>query len=68
MKLTTARHPARVLVTRIQHTGRDPLPNRRAEAARLRSLTAAAYARQSPPAHPVVAPATAADQRGRRRS
>ncbi|WP_435127755.1 relaxase/mobilization nuclease domain-containing protein [Actinacidiphila sp. bgisy144] len=41
-ELTTARQPARVLITRIQHTARNPAPNRRAEAARLRSqLTAA---------------------------
>ncbi|MFF2849746.1 relaxase/mobilization nuclease domain-containing protein [Streptomyces sp. NPDC058001] len=33
-ELTTARQPARVLITRIQHTGRNPVPNRRAEAAR----------------------------------
>ncbi|MGW7165295.1 relaxase/mobilization nuclease domain-containing protein [Streptomyces sp. NPDC054884] len=33
-ELTTARQPARVLITRIQHTGRNPAPNRRAEAAR----------------------------------
>ncbi|WP_369390162.1 mobilization protein [Streptomyces sp. CG1] len=36
-ELTTARQPARVLITRIQHTGRNPAPNRRAEAARRRS-------------------------------
>ncbi|MFE0328003.1 relaxase/mobilization nuclease domain-containing protein [Streptomyces sp. NPDC058960] len=40
-ELTTARHPARVLITRIQHTGRNPAPNRRAEAARRRSTTGA---------------------------
>ncbi|WP_055529554.1 relaxase/mobilization nuclease domain-containing protein [Streptomyces graminilatus] len=36
-ELTTARQPARVLITRIQHTGRNPAPNRRAEAARRRT-------------------------------
>ncbi|KUM79699.1 relaxase/mobilization nuclease domain-containing protein [Streptomyces curacoi] len=36
-ELTSARQPARVLITRIQHTGRNPAPNRRAEAARRRS-------------------------------
>jgi hypothetical protein len=36
-ELTTARQPARVLITRIQHTGRNPAANRRAEAARRRS-------------------------------
>ena len=39
-ELTTARQPARVLITRIQHTGRNPAPNRRAEAARLQTTTA----------------------------
>ncbi|GGU51785.1 hypothetical protein FHX79_112912 [Streptomyces cavourensis] len=33
-ELTTARQPARVLITRIQHTRRNPAPNLRAEAAR----------------------------------
>ncbi|MFF2330404.1 MULTISPECIES: relaxase/mobilization nuclease domain-containing protein [unclassified Streptomyces] len=42
-ELTTARQPARVLITRIQHTSRNPAPNRRAEAARLRSTTASAF-------------------------
>jgi hypothetical protein len=36
-ELTTARQPARVLITRIQHTGRNPAPNRRAAAARRRT-------------------------------
>ncbi|WEB41738.1 relaxase/mobilization nuclease domain-containing protein [Streptomyces yunnanensis] len=39
-ELTTARQPARVLITRIQHTSRNPAPNRRAEAARSRSAMA----------------------------
>ncbi|MDF3292279.1 relaxase/mobilization nuclease domain-containing protein [Streptomyces silvisoli] len=39
-ELDTARLPARVLLTRIQHTARNPVPNRRAEAARLRSTLA----------------------------
>ncbi|MFF3911369.1 relaxase/mobilization nuclease domain-containing protein [Streptomyces sp. NPDC001848] len=39
-ELTTARQPARVLITRIQHTGRNPAPNRRAEAARRRTTIA----------------------------
>lgn len=38
-ELTTARQPARVLITRIQHTGRNSAPNRRAEAARLQTTT-----------------------------
>ncbi|MET9143802.1 mobilization protein [Streptomyces sp. NPDC004042] len=36
-ELATARQPARVLITRIQHTSRNPAPNPRAEAARRRS-------------------------------
>jgi hypothetical protein len=36
-ELHTARKPARVLIARIQHTTRNPAPNLRAEAARLRS-------------------------------
>ncbi|WP_327688590.1 relaxase/mobilization nuclease domain-containing protein [Streptomyces tubercidicus] len=42
-ELATARQPARVLITRIQHTGRNPIPNRRAVAARLRTTTAAPH-------------------------
>ncbi|GAA2268867.1 mobilization protein [Streptomyces ruber] len=38
-ELDTARQPARVLVSRIQHASRNPVPNRRAEAARRRSTT-----------------------------
>ncbi|MEU8626758.1 mobilization protein [Streptomyces sp. NPDC048669] len=47
-ELTTARQPARVLITRIQHTSRNPAPNRRAEAARLRSVSASAFGAPSP--------------------
>ncbi|MGV9424439.1 relaxase/mobilization nuclease domain-containing protein [Streptomyces sp. NPDC003656] len=36
-ELATARQPARVLITWIQHAGRNPVPNRRAEAARRRT-------------------------------
>ncbi|MEV6941149.1 relaxase/mobilization nuclease domain-containing protein [Streptomyces sp. NPDC051172] len=39
-ELTTARQPARVLITRIQHTGRNPARNPLAEAARLQSTMA----------------------------
>ncbi|OIJ95553.1 relaxase/mobilization nuclease domain-containing protein [Streptomyces monashensis] len=39
-ELTTARQPARVLIARIQHTGRNPVANRLAEAARLKSTMA----------------------------
>ncbi|WP_073947052.1 relaxase/mobilization nuclease domain-containing protein [Streptomyces kebangsaanensis] len=38
-ELTTACQPARVLITRIQHTSRNPIPNRRAQAARRRTTT-----------------------------
>ncbi|WP_326803136.1 relaxase/mobilization nuclease domain-containing protein [Streptomyces sp. NBC_01788] len=40
-ELISARQPARVLVTRIQHAGRNPIPNRRAEAARRHTSTGA---------------------------
>ncbi|MBV6697396.1 hypothetical protein KV557_09695 [Kitasatospora aureofaciens] len=36
-ELTTARLPAKVLISRIQHTSRNPAPNRTAEAARRRT-------------------------------
>ncbi|MEU3068768.1 mobilization protein [Streptomyces sp. NPDC006906] len=49
-ELGTAHRPARVLITRIQHTSRNPAPNRRAEAARLRSATASAFGAPSPAA------------------
>ncbi|MGW7485704.1 relaxase/mobilization nuclease domain-containing protein [Streptomyces sp. NPDC054786] len=55
-ELATARQPARVLITRIQHTGRNPTPNRRAAAARLRTTTAAPH----PPLGPDFAQPTAA--------
>ena len=45
-ELTTARQPARVLITRIQHAGRTPVPNRRAEAARLQSTMAGSIPHQ----------------------
>ncbi|MFE2763351.1 relaxase/mobilization nuclease domain-containing protein [Streptomyces halstedii] len=51
-ELGTAHRPARVLITRIQHTSRNPAPNRRAEAARLRSTTAAAFSAPSPSTQP----------------
>ncbi|MGW2322394.1 relaxase/mobilization nuclease domain-containing protein [Streptomyces sp. NPDC001680] len=55
-ELTTARQPARVLITRIQHTGRNPAPNRRAEAARRRSTIAGpALSPQSPNGQPAAA-------------
>ncbi|MBY8866642.1 relaxase/mobilization nuclease domain-containing protein [Streptomyces sennicomposti] len=64
-ELTTARQPARVLITRIQHTSRNPAPNRRAEAARRRSTIAGSVpARQHPSPRPsTVATAPAEQQR-----
>nr|WP_145488024.1 MULTISPECIES: relaxase/mobilization nuclease domain-containing protein [Streptomyces] len=67
-ELTTARQPARVLITRIQHTSRNPAPNPRAEAARRRSTTALApsgYQARHP--QPTTAPTAPADQRRRQR-
>ncbi|MEV5938713.1 mobilization protein [Streptomyces sp. NPDC051994] len=67
-ELDTARQPARVLITRIQHTGRNPAPNRRAEAARRRTTMAVSTShpddqyRQAP-----TASATPVEQRGRQR-
>ncbi|MFF1570352.1 relaxase/mobilization nuclease domain-containing protein [Streptomyces sp. NPDC058293] len=67
-ELGTARQPARVLITRIQHTSRNPAPNRRAEAARLRST---ASANASGPQHrgsqPTAAPAAPVQQERRSR-
>ncbi|MBT2398433.1 relaxase/mobilization nuclease domain-containing protein [Streptomyces sp. ISL-100] len=54
-ELGTAHRPARVLITRIQHTSRNPAPNRRAEAARLRSTTASAFGVPSPGTQPRTA-------------
>ncbi|MFJ2632179.1 relaxase/mobilization nuclease domain-containing protein [Streptomyces sp. NPDC087422] len=60
-ELHTARQPARVLISRIQHTARNPAPNRRAEAARLRSQTFASRPQptteaRTPPSTSVSAP------------
>ncbi|XQE81039.1 relaxase/mobilization nuclease domain-containing protein [Streptomyces microflavus] len=55
-ELSTARQPARVLITRIQHTSRNPAPNRRAEAARLRSTTATGFNVPNPDAQPPTPP------------
>ncbi|WP_043265440.1 relaxase/mobilization nuclease domain-containing protein [Streptomyces sp. CT34] len=55
-ELDTARQPARVLITRIEHTSRNPAPNRRAEAARRRSTMTASLS----PSGPDVAQASAA--------
>ncbi|MFH9617195.1 relaxase/mobilization nuclease domain-containing protein [Streptomyces pratensis] len=56
-ELSTARQPARILITRIQHTARNPAPNRRAEAARLRSAAARGAGQQPFVAHPPTTPA-----------
>ncbi|RUP68586.1 hypothetical protein SSPNP10_07560 [Streptomyces sp. NP10] len=55
-ELGSARQPARVLITRIQHTSRNPAPNRVAEAARLRSVAAQAVTAQPSIAPPSTAP------------
>ncbi|MFH0243078.1 relaxase/mobilization nuclease domain-containing protein [Streptomyces sp. HK10] len=56
-ELTTARKPARVLITRIQHTSRNPTPNSRAAAARRRTTVFAQAAAQNP--HPSQGPVKA---------
>ncbi|MCL7490574.1 relaxase/mobilization nuclease domain-containing protein [Streptomyces sp. MCA2] len=67
-ELATARQPARVLITRIQHTGRNPIPHRRAAAARLRSTTAAPHPPLGPDfAQPAVATTAPAEQQARPR-
>ncbi|MFD3676083.1 relaxase/mobilization nuclease domain-containing protein [Streptomyces sp. NPDC058613] len=55
-ELGTARQPARVLITRLQHTSRNPSPNPRAEAVRLRSTTTG----ERTPPHPARTPRTPA--------
>ncbi|QMU74601.1 mobilization protein [Streptacidiphilus sp. PB12-B1b] len=66
-ELTTARLPAKVLISRIQHTSRNPAPNRTAEAARRRSPAATAIPAQqhTPPVTPL--PAAPADIRQQHR-
>ncbi|MFE0640105.1 relaxase/mobilization nuclease domain-containing protein [Streptomyces sp. NPDC058877] len=54
-ELGTARQPARVLITRIEHTSRNPSPNPRAEAARLRT-TASVVGWQATDAQPPAVP------------
>ncbi|MEU9111188.1 mobilization protein [Streptomyces sp. NPDC048483] len=49
-ELDTARQPARVLITRIQHTSRNPVRNRLAAAARQRTTTGAGPASGTMPA------------------
>ncbi|MFE8947427.1 relaxase/mobilization nuclease domain-containing protein [Streptomyces sp. NPDC007856] len=67
-ELTTARHPARVLITRIQHTGRNPAPNRRAEAARRRATIAGSVGTSQSRGHQITAAAsTLTEQQHRQR-
>ncbi|MCX5422597.1 mobilization protein [Streptomyces sp. NBC_00078] len=66
-ELDTARQPARVLISRIQHTGRNPVLNRRAEAARRRSTVAGSVStQQSRNAQFAVVATVPADQHRRR--
>ncbi|MCX4395229.1 mobilization protein [Streptomyces sp. NBC_01767] len=68
-ELGTAHSPASVLITRIQHTSRYPAPNRRAEAARRRTVNSASVSgRQQPRStYPVTAAAPSVGQHGRPR-
>ncbi|MGW2130538.1 relaxase/mobilization nuclease domain-containing protein [Streptomyces coelicoflavus] len=68
-ELDTARQPARVLITRIQHTGRNPVPNHRAEAARSRTtMTTSIRVRQIHDSQlPSATPTPAEQQHGQRR-
>nr|WP_203607328.1 relaxase/mobilization nuclease domain-containing protein [Streptomyces sp. SID11385] len=64
-ELDTARRPVRALITRIQHVGRDPVRNLRAEAARLRSTQSIPAASGTGSAQPrPSAPATAPERGG----
>jgi hypothetical protein len=55
-----------VLITRIQHTGRNPAPNRRAEAARRRSTFAGSVpVHQSSNAQPTAVAAGPIEQQHR---
>ncbi|WFB08203.1 relaxase/mobilization nuclease domain-containing protein [Streptomyces sp. LX-29] len=67
-ELSTARQPARVLITRIQHTSRNPAPNRRAEAARRRStMTASTPTQRARNPQPAAVVTTPAEQQHRQR-
>lgn len=67
-ELTTARQPARVLITRIQHTGRNPAPNRRSEAARRRStITGSVPAHWTPSGQPSAVTPAPTEQQHRQR-
>jgi hypothetical protein len=66
-ELHTARHPAQVLLGRIQHTSRNPAPNPRAEAARLRSHNAGNLPRPHNPNSTATTTSPATDPRQPRR-
>jgi hypothetical protein len=66
-ELTTARQPARVLITRIQRIGCNPVPNRRAEAARRRSTTRTWPAGSVTPAPQQAGPAATPGRKNRPR-
>ncbi|MGW1363311.1 relaxase/mobilization nuclease domain-containing protein [Streptomyces chartreusis] len=66
-ELTTARQPARVLITRIRHTSRNPAPNPRAEAARRRTIRAGANGLDHPSHSPQIGAVAASDPSRRRR-
>ncbi|WP_024756580.1 relaxase/mobilization nuclease domain-containing protein [Streptomyces exfoliatus] len=67
-ELTTARQPTRVLITRIQHTSRNPAPNPRAEAARSRTTSGASVSgKHLRNRQQVAAPASPASQQVRPR-
>ncbi|MEU9365340.1 mobilization protein [Streptomyces avermitilis] len=65
-ELDTAHRPARVLITRIQHTGRNPVRISRAEAARIRSTRSIAAASTPAPAEQRPPEPVAAPERGSR--
>ncbi|MFJ4793316.1 relaxase/mobilization nuclease domain-containing protein [Kitasatospora purpeofusca] len=66
-ELGTARHPAKVLLGRIQHTSRNPPPNRAADAARLRTtrLTTTGRDTAQPTPTPSLRPGTRPQHRRR---
>ncbi|MBT2401897.1 relaxase/mobilization nuclease domain-containing protein [Streptomyces sp. ISL-100] len=66
-ELATARQPARVLITRIQHTSRNPAPNRRAEAARQRTTMTYNATQQARSSQPAVLRPVGIDQPHRHR-
>ncbi|MFE8912471.1 relaxase/mobilization nuclease domain-containing protein [Streptomyces globisporus] len=65
-ELTTARQPARVLLTRIQHTSRNPAPNPRAEAARQRTTMGTSPDNGAPASQTTIPSSAPARHRPRR--